>query len=116
MARGPLSGRTIVVTRPRAQAAGLAERLKRAGARVVAAPLIRDVEPLSYAAVDRALRALPSYDCVVFTSQTAARRFLDRARRLGLRLSRPARLYAVGRETARALAESGWRAARSPRS
>ena len=39
---GPLAGRSVVVTRARAQASALAGRLRALGARVVEAPAIRD--------------------------------------------------------------------------
>ena len=42
----PLSGRTVAVTRARAQASGLARRLRELGAEVVQAPAIR-IQPLA---------------------------------------------------------------------
>ena len=44
-ARRRLFGRTVVVTRPAAQAAGLAEALRREGARVLTIPAIRIAAP-----------------------------------------------------------------------
>ncbi len=46
LGRGPLAGVSVAVTRARAQASGLAARLRALGARVVEAPAIR-IEPLS---------------------------------------------------------------------
>jgi len=70
-APAPLAGRRIVVTRARAQATDLAQRLAALGAEVVQAPVIR-VEPLSdLGPLRRALARLSIYDWVVFTSQNA---------------------------------------------
>src|SRR5205085_9836175 len=51
----PLAGRTIVITRARAQAAEFAALLEGYGARVVACPTIEIVEPETYAPLDEAL-------------------------------------------------------------
>ncbi len=48
---GPLSGRTVAVTRARAQASGLARRLGELGAEVIQAPSIR-IQPLPGAPLD----------------------------------------------------------------
>lgn len=106
-----LAGRTIVVTRPRAQSEWLARRLADSGARVVCAPVIKIVEPSSYRRLDAALRELSRYDAVVFTSQNAVERFFERARTLRLSpLERPrgAVCFAVGAKTAAALRRRGW--------
>jgi uroporphyrinogen III methyltransferase/synthase len=59
---GPLSGVTVAVTRARAQASGLAARLRELGAGVVEAPAIR-IEPLPVELPD-----LSGYDLLVLTS------------------------------------------------
>jgi uroporphyrinogen III methyltransferase/synthase len=59
---GPLAGRRVAVTRARAQASGLAARLRALGARVVEAPAIR-IEPLPVELSD-----LRTYDLIVLTS------------------------------------------------
>jgi uroporphyrinogen III methyltransferase / synthase len=61
-APGPLSGRTVAVTRARAQASGLARRLGELGATVIQAPTIR-IQPLPGPAPDLAL-----YDLVCLTN------------------------------------------------
>jgi uroporphyrinogen III methyltransferase/synthase len=60
--RGPLAGRSVAVTRARAQASGLAARLRALGARVVEAPAIR-IEALPVELSD-----LGTYDLIVLTS------------------------------------------------
>ncbi len=61
----PLRGRTVAVTRARAQASGLAQRLEGLGANVIQAPVIRTVS-LPGAPPD-----LGRYDLVCFTSPNA---------------------------------------------
>jgi uroporphyrinogen-III synthase len=106
--KGALRGRTVLVTRPADQASGLVRALRRHGARVVAIPAIRVAPPASFRALDKALRALQSYDCVVFTSRNAVDRFFARARALPLSVSRRPS-YAIGEKTARELRRRGWR-------
>jgi len=102
----PLAGRTVAVTRARAQASGLARRLQAFGARVIEAPVI-------------SIRGLPGppldptpYDLVCLTSPNAVAALFERlagpnhppgdARALA-----GARVAAIGFATARALADHG---------
>ncbi len=104
-----LKRRRIVVTRPRAQARGLGESLRKAGARVLFAPLIKILPPRSYAGLDAALRRWPDFDCAVFSSRNAVDSFFSRVRRLRLRPQAPRRVFAVGPATAASLRERGWK-------
>jgi uroporphyrinogen III methyltransferase/synthase len=71
----PLAGRTVVVTRPREQAASLVEPLEVLGAEVLLAPTIRiEPRPLDDE-VTAVLRELATYQLVVFTSANAVRVF-----------------------------------------
>jgi uroporphyrinogen III methyltransferase/synthase len=70
----PLHGRTVAVTRARAQASTLAARLRSLGATVIEAPAIR-IEPL-----DTPLPSLDGYDLVCVTSPNGAELLLDRLR------------------------------------
>ncbi len=102
----PLSGRTVAVTRARAQASGVAHRLRKLGARVVQAPVIR-TRPVS----DPTLPPLdPSaYDLICLSSPTAVACLFDRIAAAGLDTRALARTHvaAIGPSTARALAEHG---------
>jgi uroporphyrinogen III methyltransferase/synthase len=101
--RGPLSGRTVAVTRARAQASGLARRLETLGARVVQAPVIRTV-PLPGPPLDPA-----PYDLICLTSANAVEYFFERLM-AGARDARAlagARIAAIGPGTAAALTEHG---------
>lgn len=107
-----LEGKTVVVTRARAQAGALARLLEDAGAEVLAFPTIEIADPESFEALDEAIRNLDVYGWLVITSANAVERFFTRlwradkdARHLsGLRVA------AVGPATARAIEARGVRA------
>lgn len=105
----PLLGRCIVITRPLAKSGGAAAALKKQGARVVFAPLIRTVPPRSWKPLDAALKNLCRYEAVAFTSATAVEFFFLRCQKLlGRKPASPRILAAVGRATAKAVAANGW--------
>lgn len=108
-AAGPLAGRTVVVTRTREQAAQLVGPLEALGARVLAFPVIRTVEPDDWAPADRAIAQLDSYAWVVLTSTNAVDRFIDRLAHdgKGPEALAACRVAVVGRGTAGRLAEHG---------
>ena len=101
----PLSGRTVMITRARAQAAEFAAALEGYGARVVACPTIEIVAPESYAELDEAIENLFGYDWLVFTSANAVEHFLRRLAALGKEASEldSLRVCAVGDATAERL-------------
>jgi uroporphyrinogen III methyltransferase / synthase len=99
----PLAGRTIAVTRARAQASGLARRLQELGARVVQAPVIR-IRALPGPALD------PSpYDLICLTSPNGVAGLFERLAAGGrdARALAGARIASIGPGTAAALAERG---------
>lgn len=104
----PLDGRTVVITRARAQSEEFAALLENYGARVVACPTIEIVEPESYAALDDALDNLFGYDWLVFTSTNGVEHFLRRAEARGVGVSEldELRVCAVGAATAERLTEA----------
>jgi uroporphyrinogen III methyltransferase / synthase len=71
LGRGPLSGVSVTVTRPRAQASGLARSLRDLGARVVEAAVIVP-QPLQFAVPD-----LADVDLLVLSSPNGVRRFFE---------------------------------------
>jgi uroporphyrinogen III methyltransferase/synthase len=95
----PLFGRTVAVTRARAQASALAARLRALGATVVEAPAIR-TNPLPAAKPD-----LSAYDLVAVTSPVGAGHLLDLLRDARELAGRT--VAAIGPGTARALRERG---------
>jgi uroporphyrinogen III methyltransferase/synthase len=66
--RRPLHGRTVVVTRARAQASGLARTLRGLGASVVELPAIRIEPRLGSDEVRAAVAAVADYDLICLTS------------------------------------------------
>lgn len=106
---GPLAGRTVLVTRARHQAAGLAEPLLALGAEVLVAPVIETIDPEDWAPVDQAIAQLGSYDWLVLTSANAVDRFLDRMAARGVPVTELAsvRIAAVGSATAERLGAHG---------
>lgn len=109
LARAPLAGRRILVTRPRDQAARLTELLEAEGAETVALPTIRIEPPEDWAPLDAAIRALSDYDCVIFTSVNGVAAFRERLRRAGrdARAAAGRIVVAIGPATAGALREEG---------
>jgi uroporphyrinogen III methyltransferase/synthase len=101
----PLFGRRIVVTRPRAQAAGLAEPLEDAGAEVVLFPTIALAPPADPAPLARAVDGAAGYDWILFTSANGVRAFFERFAAAGrdIRDLKPVRFGVIGPETAAAL-------------
>ena len=106
IATGPLAGRTIVVTRPQAQAAPLAEAIAAAGGKPLIFPLLEispatDPQPLI-----EAVARLDSYSLAVFISPNAVDYALPA---IFARGAWPASLKpaAVGLGTAKALAAQG---------
>lgn len=99
----PLGGRTVAVTRARAQASGLAARLRDLGAAVVEAPAIRIQE------IDGPAPELGRYDLVCLTSPNGVRLLFDRVYRAGrdARAFGDSRVAAIGPGTAAALRQHG---------
>ncbi len=106
--RRPLFGRRIVVTRARAQASGLAERLRALGADVLEAPAIR-IERLDDAAARGRLTRPRAFDWLVVTSANAVAILWDAVRGAGLdaRALAGVRVAAVGPATGAALESHG---------
>jgi len=102
----PLAGRTLVVTRARAQAAELEVPLRSLGATVVRFPTIRIADPVDSAPLRAALLRLDVYEWVVFTSVNGVRKVMAVADAIGVARDafRDTRLAAIGPATARALA------------
>ena len=103
-----LEGRRIVITRPAEKGRRLADRLRSLGAVPIEFPTVR-IEPAEPGPLDAALRALDTFDWIVFTSANGVEAALDRlgaagkdARELGRR-----KVAAIGPVTAAALRERG---------
>ncbi len=114
--RMPLFGRTIVVTRSRAAPPEFAMALRRLGAEVVEFPTIETAPPWSYAALDRAIKRIDSFDWIIFTSATGVESFIERLKSRGgdIRDLGRASIAAIGPATAARLADYALRVTAMP--
>ena len=109
-ARGPLAGRGILVTRPRAQAEALARLIREAGGEPLVFPAIeiRDLPDLGpiLAKIDR----LEEFDLAIFISPNAVHKALNLVQARRARRPWPSRLRvaAVGRGSRRELEQQGF--------
>jgi uroporphyrinogen-III synthase len=101
-----LAGLRVLITRPADHNAGWLSAFRTAGATVIAYPTVEVVPPPSWESLDEAFARLSEYDWLIFTSAAAARFALARLPLQPDPVTRP-RVAAVGRETARAIAERG---------
>ena len=111
--RPVLAGKTVVVTRARAQASDLAAALDLMGARVIQLPVIR-IEPLMGSPeLDAALADIGAHDIAIFTSANGVEQMAARMTERGLdarSLRADQTIVAVGTATSAALAAHGIRA------
>ena len=105
----PLSGRRVLVTRPREQSTELIERLVDLGAEPIEAPTIRIAPPDDYGPLDAACAAAASFDWIVFTSVNGVDAFLQRllSGPHDIRALGGVRLCAIGPATAGRLRRHG---------
>jgi uroporphyrinogen III methyltransferase/synthase len=111
-----LSGKTIAITRPAAQADAVMERLRALGAIPISTPTIAIVPPEDFSRLDAAVRNLSSYDWLLVTSVNGVRVVLERLDALGVDRSTlgSIKIGAIGPATARALQAGGGSAAFVP--
>ena len=74
----PLFGKTVVVTRARAQASDLTKKLEAQGAKVIEVPAIKIVPADDYAPLDAAIADINAYKWLVFTSANGVEYFFER--------------------------------------
>jgi uroporphyrinogen-III synthase len=106
MAERPLAGLNIVVTRPREQAAGLAQRIEQLGGKPLLFPLL-EIEAVSDdQALSEQLSHLQQTDLAIFISPNAVRYGMA-AIRAACELPASIKFAAVGQGSAKALREMG---------
>lgn len=105
----PLFGKTVVVTRTRAKAGALGDKLAELGARVLEFPTIEVGKLSNYSAMDAAMRDLGGFDWIVFTSTYGVEAFFERLEKGGsdVRALAGIRVASVGSETSRVLRGKG---------
>jgi len=103
-----LQGWEVLVTRPREQAEGLCHLIEQGGGHPVRFPTLDIVAPEDTRVLDEQIARLDKYDLLIFISANAVQWALNRIHRQG-RIPDPVRLAAIGRASARALKEAGYR-------
>lgn len=101
----PLFGKTVVVTRARAQASALTKKLEAQGARVLEVPAIKIVPPADFAPLDKAISEIDTYKWLILTSVNGVEYFFDRLLKAGKdsRALCSVKIAAIGSATAEAL-------------
>lgn len=105
----PLFGKTVVITRARAQASAFRDKLMDQGANVIEAAAIK-TSPMDLFDEDRRIVANANqYQCIVFTSGEGVRYFFDALHKEGkdTRALGYAKVCAIGSATARELGKFG---------
>jgi uroporphyrinogen III methyltransferase/synthase len=107
----PLTGKRIVITRPRSASSELERRLCRAGATTIHCPIIKIIYPAANDALDEAVRGIDRYQWVVFSSVHGVVGFFKRLIALGLdaRALGVCKVAAVGPATEKKLLRQGIR-------
>jgi uroporphyrinogen-III synthase len=102
----PLAGIRVLVTRPAAQAQRLAELIEQAGGEAIRFPALEIVPPRDMTALNRVLADIAHFDLAIFISPNAVVHGLAPRKAHGGMPPRMA-IAAIGRGTAKALAEAG---------
>jgi uroporphyrinogen III methyltransferase/synthase len=105
----PLFGKKVLITRTQEQASFFSELLIENGAEPVECATIEVIPPDNWAPLDRAIRDLPKYRWLIFTSVNGVRFFLERLKTLGrdLRVLKGISLCTIGPATAAELQRVG---------
>ena len=101
----PLFGKTVIVTRARAQASALTKKLEAQGARVLEVPAIKIVPPADFAPLDKAIAEIDTYKWLILTSVNGVEYFFNRLQKAGKdsRALCGVKIAAIGSATAEAL-------------
>ncbi|MGB3200242.1 MAG: uroporphyrinogen-III C-methyltransferase [Nodosilinea sp.] len=105
----PLSQKTILITRAAEQSSAFADLLSAQGATVVDFPALEIRPPSSWAGLDGAIAALPTFHWLILSSANAVNFFCDRLLDQGqdLRALSGLKIAVVGRKTAAVLRKRG---------
>ena len=91
-----LSGKRILVTRPKQQAAGLCNALIAEGAIPIEFPLITILPPASWDAFDEAVARIHEYEWIIFASANAVHTTIARTEELNGRLKESLKKIQIG--------------------
>ena len=95
-----LEGIHILVTRAQSQSSGFARLLRKQGAEVSEVPLIKIVPPKSWRSLDDAIKNLPRYDWIIFTSANGVQFFAERFAKYSQKRFPKIKTCAIGPSTA----------------
>lgn len=99
-----LQGQSIVVTRPKHQAAAIIGHLQKRGAEVINFPLLAITEPQNAALSQKQLSSIFQYDFLIFTSPNAVEKAF---KKISASMISQANVAAVGKKTAEMLKHYG---------
>ncbi len=107
--KGPLAGKSIVVTRSNEQASTLSEKLKSLGADVTELPAIQIRRISDFSEIDPTIDHIAEFSWVFFTSVNSVNLFFKRVFEKGLdsRLLGGIKISAIGKATSEALGNYG---------
>lgn len=94
-----LSGKKVLVTRPKEKAGVFAELLRSAGAEVIEFPAIRITEPASWVEFDNVLNEIDTFGVIAFTSGNAVSYFMQRFPVEKRNILQSKKIFAVGTKT-----------------
>jgi uroporphyrinogen III methyltransferase/synthase len=105
----PLTQKTILITRATEQSSAFADLLSAQGATVVDLPALEIRPPSTWAGLDGAIAALPTFHWLILSSANAVNFFVDRLLDQGrdLRALSTLKIAVVGRKTAAVLRKRG---------
>lgn len=107
-----VSGKTVLILRPRDQKDQMEDELRSLGARTICVPAIEIVAPSDPSGLDRALVRLSGFEKVVFTSVNGVDATFQRLTELGVEPPRVDQVVAIGPVTATRLSgygvDAGW--------
>lgn len=108
----PLTGKTVVVTRPQRQSIDITQRLNKLGARVITFPLIAIEAPTNQHLSRAQLNKIEAFDYLIFTSRNAVNMAFEVLAELFpkeslVQLLTLKKIAAVGKQTAEALEQQG---------
>jgi uroporphyrinogen III methyltransferase/synthase len=105
----PLFGKRVLVTRPKAQAMDLVERLEEQGAQAIEAPMVRIAPPEDYGPLNDACAHAGEFDWIVFSSANAVDAFVEclLSSPQDLRALKGVKLCVIGPATGERLASYG---------
>ncbi|MDH5543033.1 MAG: uroporphyrinogen-III C-methyltransferase [Nitrospinota bacterium] len=107
----PLFGKTIIVTRARAQASDFLHKLQEMGAATIEFPTIETADPEDWSPLDKALGEARKYDWMIFTSVNGVAYLLKRLKETGrdIRDLAGPKICAIGKSTGEAVEALGIR-------